>query len=151
MNDTSDNSDTSVSCLCGKCYIRYSQVGFHCLLYLDLARFRNQIECLGCSNQGGSIGFKSARIKKLDNTLRSVCLNIQSIKNKRETLWNLLDSSNPDILFGCETWLNPNIICWSIDSCYNETIMSVAIDLACNKLTWGITIYWFIYYFSFDG
>jgi hypothetical protein len=28
-----------------------------CLLYLDLARFRNQIECLGCSNQGGSIGF----------------------------------------------------------------------------------------------
>jgi hypothetical protein len=37
-------------------YIRYSQVGFHCLLYLDLARFRNQIECLGCSSQGGSIG-----------------------------------------------------------------------------------------------
>ena len=52
---------------------------------------------------------KSAPIKKIDNTLRSVCLNIQSIKSKRETLWNLLDSSNPDILFGCETLLNPNI------------------------------------------
>ena len=52
---------------------------------------------------------KSAPIKKIDNKLRSVCLNIQSIKSKRETLWNLLDSSNPDILFGCETWLNPNI------------------------------------------
>ena len=47
---------THLSCLCGKYYIRYSQVGFHCLLYLGLARFRNQIECLGCSNQGGSIG-----------------------------------------------------------------------------------------------
>jgi hypothetical protein len=52
---------------------------------------------------------KSAPIKKLDNKLRSVCLNIQSIKSKREAPWNLLDSSNPDILFGCETWLNPNI------------------------------------------
>ena len=52
---------------------------------------------------------KSAPIKKLDNKLRSVCLNIQSIKSKGEALWNLLDSSNPDILFGCETWLNPNI------------------------------------------
>ena len=52
---------------------------------------------------------KSAPIKKLDNKLRSVCLNIQSIKSKREALWNLLDSRYPDILFGCETWLNPNI------------------------------------------
>jgi hypothetical protein len=48
---------------------------------------------------------KSAPIKKLDNKLRSVCLNIESIKSKREALWNLLDSNNPDILFGCETWL----------------------------------------------
>jgi exonuclease III len=52
---------------------------------------------------------KSAPIKKLDNKLRSVCLNIQSIKSKREAIWNFHDSSNPDILFGCETWLNPNI------------------------------------------
>jgi hypothetical protein len=26
-----------------------------------------------------------------------------------DTNLNLLDSRNPDILFGCETWLNPNI------------------------------------------
>lgn len=53
--------------------------------------------------------FQSAPIKKLDNKLRSVCLNIQSIKSKREALQNRLDSSNLDILFGCETWLSPNI------------------------------------------
>ena len=52
---------------------------------------------------------KSAPIKKLDNKLRSVCLNIQSIKSKREAIWNFHDSSNPDILFDCETWVNPNI------------------------------------------
>jgi hypothetical protein len=41
---------------------------------------------------------KSAPIKEIDNKLRSVCLSIQSIKSKREATWNLLDSSNPDIL-----------------------------------------------------
>jgi hypothetical protein len=40
-----------------------------------------------------SLPLKSALIKKLDNKLRSVCLNIQSIKGKREALWNILDSS----------------------------------------------------------
>jgi exonuclease III len=38
-----------------------------------------------------------------------VCINFQSIKNKKEELWNLVDSSDPDIIFGTETWLNNNI------------------------------------------
>ena len=30
--------------------------------------------------------------------------------NKKESLWNLLDHHNPDVICICETWLNPNIL-----------------------------------------
>ena len=38
-----------------------------------------------------------------------VVINFQSIKNKIEELGVLLDSINPDIVLGTETWLNKNI------------------------------------------
>jgi hypothetical protein len=43
------------------------------------------------------------------NSIRFLQANIQSINAKKEVLWELLDSTEPDIFAGCETWLNKNI------------------------------------------
>ena len=45
---------------------------------------------------------------KLDKSLRSLTVNFQSIRNKKAELLNLIQSSNPDIIFGTETWLKPS-------------------------------------------
>ena len=36
-------------------------------------------------------------------------VNFQSIKTKQGQLYNLLDSTKPDIIFWTETWLDPSI------------------------------------------
>ena len=36
-------------------------------------------------------------------------INFQSIKSKREPLWNLVEECNPDIILGCETWFTSSI------------------------------------------
>jgi hypothetical protein len=41
--------------------------------------------------------------------LKAICLNFQSIKNKKPQLDIILDSLNPDIIIGTETWLDPSI------------------------------------------
>ena len=41
--------------------------------------------------------------------LRVLNINFQSIKNKKEELCNIIDSSDPSVIIGTETWLNPNI------------------------------------------
>ena len=47
-------------------------------------------------------------------------VNFQSIKNKKEELCNLLDSANPNILIGTETWLRNDINSFEIfPECYN--------------------------------
>ena len=47
--------------------------------------------------------------KRKPHTLRVLQANIQSINAKKEVLWELIESTNPDIFVGCETWLKPNI------------------------------------------
>lgn len=42
--------------------------------------------------------------------LRLICLNMQSIMPKKESFWNLLESSNPDVVLANETWLKPTIL-----------------------------------------
>ena len=41
--------------------------------------------------------------------IRVLIINFQSIKNKKEELCNIIESSDPSIIVGTETWLNPNI------------------------------------------
>lgn len=36
-------------------------------------------------------------------------INIQSIRSKKESFWQLIDQHNPDIIFGCETWLTKSV------------------------------------------
>ena len=41
--------------------------------------------------------------------LRFLEVNFQSIFGKREEFWSVLDAVKPDVVFGCETWLKPEI------------------------------------------
>ena len=41
--------------------------------------------------------------------MKVLTINFQSIKGKRETFWNLSESSKPDIILGCETWLKTTV------------------------------------------
>ena len=50
-----------------------------------------------------------SRYKKNTNNIKVLTINFQSIKAKKETFWNLIESSKPDIILGCETWLKPTI------------------------------------------
>lgn len=36
-------------------------------------------------------------------------INIQSVASKKESFWELIDQHNPDIIYGCETWLNQTV------------------------------------------
>ena len=42
--------------------------------------------------------------------LSSLVLNCQSLVSKKESFMNLLDLHHPDIVFGSESWLKPNIL-----------------------------------------
>ena len=44
-----------------------------------------------------------------NRNIRVICVNFQSIKNKAPELRVLLESANPDILIGCETWTNQSM------------------------------------------
>jgi exonuclease III len=65
----------------------------------------HHIHLLDCSSP---VKPKHPNIKKYNN-IKVLNINFQSIKNKKEELWNLVDTSDPDIIFGTETWLNNNI------------------------------------------
>ena len=43
------------------------------------------------------------------SNLRTLTINFQKIFGKKEELWCLIDAVKPDIIYGCETWLNPNV------------------------------------------
>jgi len=36
-------------------------------------------------------------------------INIQSVASKKESFWELIDQHHPDIIYGCETWLNQTV------------------------------------------
>lgn len=49
-------------------------------------------------------------VEKNINELKVLTINFQNICNKREVFENLINSSDPDIIIGTETWLKPNIL-----------------------------------------
>ena len=56
-------------------------------------------------------------------------INIQSVISKKESFWQLLDQYNPDIIFGCETWLNQSV--------YDNEVLPPSYKLHCNDHTDG--------------
>lgn len=49
------------------------------------------------------------KVTPLPKSLRTLTINFQSITGKIPSLLHLLDSAKPDIIFGTETWLSPDI------------------------------------------
>ena len=64
-----------------------------------------------CNSPGAPLSCSSPKgpIFKPTEGLRSIVVNFQSIKNKKAEFLLMLDRTNPDIIFGNETWLNPEI------------------------------------------
>lgn len=52
---------------------------------------------------------KNSQYKSGNTRLRFLNLNVQSIKNKKPELDEIIHSSKPDIILGTETWLDPSI------------------------------------------
>jgi len=52
---------------------------------------------------------KNNNNKKQCNTLKSLTINFQSIWNKQEEFMVMLHLLQPDIVFGCETWLDEKV------------------------------------------
>jgi len=52
---------------------------------------------------------QAAKPCKSPTNLRTLEINFQSISAKREVFWSLVDAVKPDIIYGCETWLKPDI------------------------------------------
>ena len=44
-----------------------------------------------------------------NNNIKLLTINFQSVRGKREALWELINREKPDMLNGCETWLKPTI------------------------------------------
>jgi len=42
-------------------------------------------------------------------SLKIICLNCQSIIDKKEVFWELLDNGLPDIVVACETWFDKTV------------------------------------------
>jgi hypothetical protein len=88
-----------------------------------LSAISNTFDSLGNSSISSEVGepIGASSPKQKDNqprpsahnakntNLKVIMINFQSIKSKREVFWNLIDYSNPDIILGCKTWLNPSI------------------------------------------
>ena len=56
----------------------------------------------------------SHKEKVKSNHLRIVNVNFQSNKNKVADLHTLIDSANPDVIIGTETWLTPDMVSTSL-------------------------------------
>ena len=51
----------------------------------------------------------SCNSRRNKSTLKVITVNFQSIRSKKEVFWDLPDSSKPDVIIGCETWLKPDV------------------------------------------
>jgi hypothetical protein len=63
---------------------------------------------------------KRSKVKRYDKPLRVVMINCQSVRNKKQELENLEESSNPDIIIGNESWLNKYILSSEGYNCYRK-------------------------------
>nr|XP_054763097.1 uncharacterized protein LOC129269612 [Lytechinus pictus] len=52
---------------------------------------------------------KCSRKEREKTVFSTLTINFQSIKNKKEEVGALIDSANPDIIIGTETWLKPEV------------------------------------------
>ena len=62
-----------------------------------------------CTTQPEPPLTEKIKVRNKNNNLRAIVINFQSLQNKKPDLQLTIDNTNPDIIFGCETWLNKEI------------------------------------------
>ena len=65
-----------------------------------------------CTDNTDNYPFDNSHITRIPTNqtpLKSFVINFQSIMAKRAELHNLINGHYPDIIFGCETWLSPDV------------------------------------------
>ena len=62
-----------------------------------------------CTTQSELPLREKIKVRRKNHNLRAIIINFQSLKNKKPDLQLTIDNTNPDIIFGCETWLNKKI------------------------------------------
>jgi hypothetical protein len=68
----------------------------------------NSLTDLG-SPQATSSPKKPNSSSRGNSTLKVLNVNFQSVKAKKASFWNVIDSLNPDVIIGSETWLKPEV------------------------------------------
>ena len=53
---------------------------------------------------------QQARNKITKRSLRLLIINFQSIRSKKESFWNMLEQTEPDMIIASETWLHQGIL-----------------------------------------
>ena len=105
---------------CYHCGLRNFSSGIFDSTILDSSGTNSQLSCSSTSSSSssshpGSPLAQSSPTKRNANSvpslqnLRYLEINFQSIYSKRAEFWSLVDAVKPDVIFGCETWLKPNI------------------------------------------
>lgn len=79
---------------------------------------QNTSSNLGTSN----IKHNSQKTKNINRPLKIISLNFQSLKNKKPEIDMLIDSTNPDIIIGTETWLDPAVSSYEFFSANHFTV-----------------------------
>ena len=64
---------------------------------------------IGSPSYASSPKQNSCNSRRNKSTLKVITVNFQRIRSKKEVFWDLLDSSKPDVIIGCETWLKPDV------------------------------------------
>ena len=120
MYDIMGSSNLSWNCF--KCGLpNFSSAFFDYSDNLSIFNNTNSFSMLSCDSPGAPAATSSPRPThnrsknsnppqpKKSKSLKIISLNFQSIKNKKPELDLIIDSINPDIIIGTETWLDPTI------------------------------------------
>jgi len=120
-------------------YITPSENSFSDLSSSDVSSILSPCPPISCSSPVASL--KKKPVTPSFRSLKIFNVNFQSVKNKKEEIGHIIDSVNPTIIMGTETWLNPsihtseifirtnNIICRDRDDGYGGVLLAIKNDL----------------------
>ena len=82
----------------------------NCLRFSSVSSYGSPIaHSSPCTTQPEPPLREKIKVRNKNNNLRAIIINFQSLKYKKPDLQLTIDNTNPDIIFGCETWLNKKI------------------------------------------
>ena len=75
----------------------------------DIDRFNTSCSSLDPGSSAAQSSPSKQPTRSTAANLRSLTINFQSLYGKKEVFWSLVDAVKPDVIFGSETWLKPDM------------------------------------------